>query len=175
MTALADLLDYLPATYGGESPDPLVVRWLTAEAHELARLRRLLEALRSTTVPARADDTVRGLSRWERTIRLPVAPPDATAGQRRGVLLGHFLGRHVASGVDWRAALTRAMDSDDWTADEHTPGPNQITFTVPYPPDSYTFGRFLELARELTPANQQLVMAHTGGFIVGESHVGDAL
>jgi len=92
MAALSDaaavLFEHLPATYGTDRDDvdPVVARWLEALAFELGRAGALLEALRSTTIPTSADDTVGSLRRWEDAVGIPRAPDDVSIGQRRATL-----------------------------------------------------------------------------------------
>lgn len=170
------LFRYLPASYGtgGDDVDPIVARWLEALAFELERLGALLEALRSTTVPAVADDTVGGLRRWEAAMGLPVEPA-ASIAQRRAWLLAAIRGRRVAAGADWTASMQTAIGSGSWEAHENTPGPNQITIDIPFAAGSAAAGQIAQHARRKTPANQQLIYNYTGAFIVGVSSVGDEL
>jgi len=181
MAALSDaaavLFEHLPATYGTDRDDvdPVVARWLEALAFELGRAGALLEALRSTTIPTSADDTVGSLRRWEDAVGIPRAPDDVSIGQRRATLMGFLRARRVASGIDWTAAITAALGSSSWQAFENTPGPNQLTVQIPYAPGSYTAAQVEALVRRRTPANQQIVMRYEDGFIVGVSRPGDAI
>jgi hypothetical protein len=174
--AAAGLWEYLPATYGTDRDDgdPIVARWLEALAVELGRIGAVLEAVRSTTIPSRADDTVGSLRRWEAVQQIPVAPSVSLA-QRRAQVLAALLGRRVAYGRDWTTAMTSAVGSADWQAFEHTPGPNQLTIQIPFTAGSYQAVRVAEIARRHTPANQQIIMDFAGVFIVGSSDVGDDL
>lgn len=181
MATLSDtaavLFAHLPASYGTDRDDvdPIVARWLEALAFEIERLRALLEAIRSTTIPATANDTTGALSRWEAAVGLPVAPAGIMVTQRRTQLLGALRGRRVALGRDWTSAMTAAIGSDNWEPTENTPGGYQLTIQIPFAAGSYTAGQVEELARRRTPANLQIVMRYEGGFIVGASRVGDAI
>lgn len=168
------LAAYLPpSSYGTpDDLDPIVARWLEALAFELDRVRALLVAIRSTTIPATADDTVGSLSRWEQAMRLPVAPAGVSIAQRRATLMGALRGRRVASGRQWTAAMDAVVGSGNWTPSEHTPGPNQLTIEIPYEPGSYSAAQVEQLARRRTPANQQIIMRYEAGFIVGIARVG---
>lgn len=172
--AAAELWEYLPATYGTDRDDvdPIVARWLEALAVELGRIGVMLEALRSTTIPSRADNTVGSLRRWETVLQIPVAP-GASDAQRRAQVIASLLGRQVAYGRDWTTAMTVAVGSTDWQAFEHTPGANQLTIQIPYTAGSSQAVRIAELARRHTPANQQIIFDFAGGFVVGFSEVGD--
>lgn len=171
--AAADLFAYLPTTYGTDrnDADPIVARWLEALSIEIGRLRALFEALRSTTIPSVADDTVGSLRRWETVLQIPVEP-NVPVDQRQGQVIAALLGRSVAYGRDWTNAMTVAVGSTDWRAFEHTPAANQITIQIPYAAGSYQAVRIAEIARRHTPANQQIIMSFTGRFIVGSSPVG---
>ncbi len=173
----ASLLGYLPATYGTDRDDvdPVVARWLEALAFELDRAGSCLEALRSTTVPGAADDTVGSLKRWEEAMILPVAPAGESVGQRRLRLVATLQGRRVAHGMDWTAAMEVLIGSTDWQALEHTPGANQLTIRIPYEAGTARAGQVAEYARRITPANQQIIFQHEGGIVVGVSQVGDDL
>jgi hypothetical protein len=175
--AAAELVAYLPASYGTDRDDvdPIVARWLEAFAFEVERLRVLFEALRSTTIPSVASDTVGSLRRWESAIGLPVAPAGVAESQRRAALLGALLGRRVALGIDWTTAMTTAIGSGDWTPIENTPAAYQLTIQIPYTAGSYNAAQVEALARRRTPANLQIVMSYAGGFIIGASRVGDAI
>jgi len=180
MATLSDtaavLFDHLPSTYGTDRDDvdPIVARWLEALAFELDRVRALVMALRATTIPSAADDTVGSLSRWEGQMRLPVAPAGQTVAQRRAQLVGAILSRRVARGSDWTASMTKVVGSADWTPMEHT-GPNELTIAIPYDAGTTKAGQIAAHARRITPANQQIIFQHTGGFVVGASQVGDTL
>jgi hypothetical protein len=181
MSALSDraaaLFEYLPSTYGTDPDDvdPVVARWLEALAFEIDRVRALYLALRATTIPASATDEVGALSRWEHLMRLPVAPAGDSDAQRRARLLGALQGRRVAHGSDWTASMEAVIGSADWEPFEHTPGPNQLTIRIPYEAGTAKAGQIAEHARRITPANQQLIFQHEGGFVVGVSQVGDTL
>lgn len=175
--AAAALFAYLPTSYGTDRDDvdPVVARWLETLAFELARAGTLLEALRSSTIPAMADDTVGSLRRWEDAVGIPRAPSNVSIGQRRATLMGFLRARRVASGRDWTAAITAALGSSSWRAYENTPAANQLTIEIPYAPGSYTAAQVEALVRRRTPANQQIVMRYEEGFIVGASRPGDAM
>lgn len=172
----AELFAYLPVSYGmdRDDVDPIVARWLEALAFEVERLRTLLLALRASSIPATSDDTVGSQRRWELALNVPV-DAGLTTVQRRAQLIARLVGRRVAHGSDWTAAMTAAIGSEDWTVQENTPGANQLTFTIPFASGSFFAGRFAEIARAKTPANQQIIMSFGEGFIVGTSEVGDAI
>lgn len=171
------LLDYLPHYYGGQDGevDPLLARILEALAAEMDRARALLLLIRATTIPATADDSVGMLARWEALLRLPVQPADATIAQRQQRVIAALRGRRVAAGIDWTAAMTKAVGSTNWTAEENTPGDYQLRVTIPYGAGQANAGQIQQLARRFTPANLELVMRYEAGFIVGVSRVGDAI
>jgi hypothetical protein len=173
----ARLFAYLPATYGAdpEDVDPVVARWLEALAFELDRIRAVLEALRSTTIPAAADDTVGGLGRWESMLRLPVQPEGASVAQRRAAVIARLRSRRVASGLDWTDSVTAMLGTDAWTVEENTPAGNQLSLRFPYVPGSYTGAQVAQLVRERTPANQEILIGFAEGFIVGVSEVGELI
>jgi hypothetical protein len=181
MAVLSDraavLFAHMPATYGvdRDDVDPIVARWLEAVAPEVERLRALFLAVRATSIPARADDSVGSLSRWERAFGLAVAPEGVSVAQRVAQILTAIQARRVAYGRDWRAVMTVAAGGTPWTADANTPGPNQLTLTIPFDPDSYTGAQFKAIARRRTPAHVEIVMSYAGDFIVGVSLVGDAI
>jgi len=170
--------DYLPRSYGTDAAtdvDPIVARWLEAEAFELDRLRALLLALRSTTIPSAADDTVGSLRRWEKLMGLPVAPAGQSVTQRRANLISAIVGRTVARRSDWLAAIAAIIGAPGWSVQENTPGANQITINVPYPSTSFAAGQLRTRARRITPAHLDLVFNFSSGFIVDSSLVGDAI
>lgn len=181
MAALSDraamLFAHMPATYGvdRDDVDPIVARWLEAVAFEIERLRELFLAIRATAIPARADDDVGSLRRWERALGLPVEPAGVSVTQRVVQVLTAFQARRVAYGRDWRAVMTSAASGTSWTSDANTPGPNQLTLTIPFESGSYTGAQFEAIARTRTPAHVEIVMSYAGDFIVGASRVGDAL
>lgn len=178
MASLSDsaavLFGHLPLTYGADRDDvdPFVARWLEALAFELERIASMLDALRSTTVPGVADDTVGSLARWEATMGLPVSPPASSPTQRRAWLLAALRGRRVAAGSDWTASMSTTIGGA-WTAHEHTPGPNQLTIDIPFAAGTPQAGQTADHARRTTPANQQLIFNYAGRFAVGISAVGD--
>lgn len=175
--AAAELFAYMPASYGmdRDDVDPIVARWLEALAFEIGRIRDLLEALRSTTIPSTADDTVGMLRRWEHAFGLPVAPAGVSVAQRRAQLLAAIRGRRVMHGQDWTTAMTAALGTTDWTPFENTPAAYQLTIDIPFVSTSYTAGQAGTRARRITPANLEIIWSYVGGFIVGQSAVGDAL
>lgn len=174
----AALFAYLPASYGTDPAtdvDPIVARWLEAEAAELGKVRGVLEALRATTIPSTADDTVRSLQRWEKVMGLPVAPAGVTVTQRRANLISAILARNVAYGRDWTAAISALIGVPGWSVEGNTPGPNQLTIHVPYSSTSFAAGQLRLRARRITPAHIEIIFDFAGGFIVGFSDVGDTI
>lgn len=169
------LLGYLPAVYGLDDPDPIVVRWMEAMADEVERIFWIVGMLRATSAPSRASDAIGTLARWEETLRLPVAPAELTEEQRQARVLARFAGRVVRKGYQWHAAMRAAIGSDDWTVERNTPDGNMLTITLPFLPATTSFEVVRALGEEITAANQEIVWASEAGFIVGRSAVGDAL
>lgn len=165
----ADLPDY----YGtADEPEPVVARLLEGQAAELAPVREVVETLLAQSSPARADDTVGVLAGWERQLDLPVRPAGATVAQRRAIVLARLQGRRIAEGRAWRAAVTTALGTDQWSVAPNTPHANAIEVTIPFDPGSYNARQVVEVLRRFTPAHLDIVIRTEGGFRVGISQVG---
>lgn len=171
------LLSYLPPTYGldPDDTDALVVRVQSTFATELDRARQVLLDMRDSTIPAMTDDRIGMLSRWERTLKLPVAPAGASIEQRRAKVVAAFKARRSASGQKWNDTMTTAIGSTAWTAEENAPAALQLRLTIPYSSGGVSAGAVERIARRITPAHLDIVMRYQQGFIVGVSRVGDAL
>jgi hypothetical protein len=105
-------------------------------------------------------------------MRLPVAPAQ-TVAQRRALLIAAVLGRDVVAGVKWKAGIAAALGGGDVLVEEHTPTPNHLRVSIPFNDESGFAGFVAALVRDRAPANQQVQIIYSGGFIVGESLVGD--
>lgn len=165
-----ELLEALPHYY---SEDPNVHAVLRAAGLELERVEALLENIRRGIWPHLADDEHLMLSLHEAQLGLPVAPEGLTLEQRRAAVLAFAARRNVRSGEFWLAALTRLVGSENFVVEENQPGEYQLRITTPFEAGSYELGQLELLLRSITPANLDVVVVSTEGFIVGESLVGE--
>lgn len=171
-SAAEDRLADLPPYYDG---DPYIGGVMNAGANELERINQAAKTLQTKAFPTRADNQYRLLGMWEKQMGLPVEPPGLTIGQRRSRVLSKLRGRGDGRGKTWEQRMTEAIGSTLWSYQENTPGPGQITITIPFASGEGISNWIQQVARDITPANLQIIMGFGEGFIVGVSEVGDAL
>lgn len=168
------LFALLPSSYGDiDDPDPIVARWLESQAVEINRQRALLQAIRATSIPAVADDTVGALSRWEFALRLPINAPGATLDQRRTAVCGALQSRSIIGGAGFTAALRAYASPNHLNITTNAPSPLQVSIVVDE--DDADLESIRQFAERIAPANLEILMGFTGGWIVGVSRVGDLI
>lgn len=160
------IVDSLPIWY---HEDPILLRIMQAWANEVDRLDDLLDRLQDGLVPALASDDLGMLGIWEHIVRLPVNPPDATEGQRRGKVLAIFRSAGSGSAAGYIATITAAIGTSAWRLIRDSPGDFQDTLEVPFLPDSYNAVQVLEIARRVHQAHRRLFIRFTDGFILDAS------
>jgi hypothetical protein len=160
-----ELLDLLPPY---EQSDPNVQAVQDVVGREFARIEAHRAAMLRTVHPATADDTYGGLSLWESTLGLPIAPPGASLDARRSRVKSALLA--TSAGADWEAAIGEAAATESWAYTEE-PG-YLIVITVPWGAGTYQFGSVEQLARRITPAHLNVIVTTGTGFILGQSQLG---
>jgi uncharacterized protein YmfQ (DUF2313 family) len=158
------LLGFLPPYF---HTDPAVVALVDALARELERLEAAAARLRDAGFfPHRL--TADGYLRlWESIYGLPVAPEGASEASRRNTLLAVIRGRKAASGAGWVEAVETLLGGQvAWEYQEHVPDPNRLTITMPYTPAGYSAGQVEALARAITPAHVDIIVAYEEGFLI---------
>jgi hypothetical protein len=163
-SVLADL----PPWY---SEDEIVRAVITAMTNELQRIEDFANAVRTQMYPQNADDTYGILGMWEALFGLPVQPANATLDQRRALVKAHLQKRSSGAGSDWEAAVTQALNTNQWTYIEG-PGDYQVTVRFPFVAGGYTASQAVVLIQDITPAHLELVVGYTGGWLAGVSLVG---
>ena len=163
-----ELLDDLPPYL---SEDGVVQGVIDALAREQKRISDTADGIRRTAFPSQADDSFNMLSLWETILGLPVKPQGTPDDQRRSKVLATLQGRDVGTGKGWTAAVAQAVGTN-WQQAENTPGPYQLTVTLPFPAGSYEGQQAGRLIRTITPAHIDLLVSYGTGFIVGVSLVG---
>lgn len=167
-----EMLDTLSAY---EQDDPAVIALMRAGADELDSVVETAETVRLHAWPHLADDSYGLLSVHESMLRVPVAP-DSPLAQRQAAVKAAVQSRKLGGRANWVARMNTVMRGQAWTYAENTPGPGQLTITIAFALGSYSAGQAEALARRITPAHIQIVMAYSGGFPVGIGRVGqDAL
>jgi hypothetical protein len=160
---------------GYEQEDLSVIAIMRAGADELDAIEELMEGVRDQAWPHRADDTFGILALHERQYSLPVAPPGVSLAARQAALKAAVQGRRAGAKRVWVRRMNTAMRGHPWGYEEHTPGPNQLTISIPWAEDSYDSAQVRALAQRITPAHVEIVMRYESGFIVGVATVGDAI
>lgn len=147
---------------------------MLAVANELDRIEALAADVRDSIAPQAADDTYRSLAMWEAVLGLPVEPPGIEEDERLSKVKALLLARRVAYGSDWVAVIDAALAGQSWTHED-----DYATYTVrlnlPGTSSSYQSKQIEAIARRITPAHLELNFNYEGGFLVGESLVGDPL
>lgn len=168
---LADLPPYL-------QNDGMVQGVVAAQAGEYQRIESAATAILNGIFPAQANDvpilgvwTARLLSMWETLLNLPVNPAGVTLADRQAKVQAHIQARNSGAGSDWIATLSQAIGTSAWT---HLEGPAAYTVTITLPGVSgtYSAGQVAQIARQITPAHLDVIVAFAGGFIVGVSLIG---
>lgn len=155
--------------------DPQVQGYVDALSRELDRVEALIVKERTQWFPT--DTTDDALLRiWEFNLGLPVATPGLAPEQRALLIATHIRKRKSAAGSDWLATLNQAFGTGTWSYDEDYAN-YQVRLVIPYGSSTLTALGVLALAREITPAHLDIVVAYDGGggggsFIVGISLVG---
>jgi uncharacterized protein YmfQ (DUF2313 family) len=163
-TLLADLPPYL-------SDDGTVQGVIDTLAREQQRITDAADGIRRTAFPSQADDTYNMLLLWETLLGLPVKPPGVPDDQRRSKVLASLQGRDVGTGEGWTRAVAQAVGTN-WQQAENTPGPYQLTVTLPFAAGSYEGRQAENIIRTITPAHIDLLISYGTGFLIGVSIIG---
>lgn len=166
------MLDDLPPVLR-EDPDVRAV--IHCYAREFDRLALTAEEVRAQFFPTQATILLRA---WEASLQLTIDPVGWTDAERREeIALG--LVRMVAGGTGgaWEerlAALVGAGFSYE-EFDTQDPGntvpAHTIRITLPYPPTSDRFARIERALTLITPANTDIILQSTAGFLLDESQL----
>jgi hypothetical protein len=162
------LLDDLPPYL---SEDATVQGVIDTLAREQQRITDVADGVRRTAFPSQADDTYKMLSLWETLLGLPVKPPGVSDDQRRSKVLATLQGRDVGTGEGWTKAVGQAVGTG-WQQAENTPGPYQLTVTLPYAAGSYEGRQAANIIRAITPAHIDLLVSYGTGFLIDVSLIG---
>jgi hypothetical protein len=149
--------------------DPFVQQVEDALGREIQRFEDTRADVFHKRFPQYADDTYGILPMLEWLFGLPIAPP-VDIETRRGSVLARIRKRGSGAGSDWAAAITSVI-GNNWTHLEG-PGAYQLTITIPYEPGGFTAGALSALVSKITPANLQILIAYSQGFLVGISRIG---
>ena len=168
LTATAQrMLETLPDYFQGNL---IVERVLQARANEIDRIDARIDLLKTGLVPGTATDELRLLSAWEYVLGLPVAPPDATVGQRQAVIRASLRRLNATSAADVLDLLTAAIGSD-FTIQRNTPGQLEDTIIIPYAPGSYLAAQVEAIARAAWSAHRRVFIHYSTGFILEVSRL----
>jgi uncharacterized protein YmfQ (DUF2313 family) len=158
-----------------EQDDASVVAVMRAGADELDGVVDLAETVRDQAWPHRANDDYGLLSIHEQMLKL-TPEPDAPLSQRQAAVKAAVQARKSGAKSLWVSRMNTMMRGQQWTYEENTPGPGQLTIRIPFDPNTYSSAQVEALARRITPAHIQIILAYSQGFLVGISRVGrDAL
>jgi hypothetical protein len=145
---------------------------LDAIGRELERIDVAAAALRNNFFPQYGADPLLGV--WESVLGLSAA--DKTVAQRRTSILAYLQGiKSGGFGSSWvqqLLALAKTKDHFEYTGDEGSPPP--YTVSVPLPPEEGQDAAYEKekAARVITPAHLDLIFSTGGGFILGQSRIG---
>jgi uncharacterized protein YmfQ (DUF2313 family) len=159
----------LETLWAPEQDDPSVLAIMRAAADELDEVVAVAEDARDQAWPHRATTL---LPLHEAMLRVPVDPSGATLAQRQAAVRSAVQARKLGSRRNWEARMNTVMRDQPWTYEENTPGPGQLTISIPFDERAYNAKQAEALARRITPAHVQIVMRYSQGFIVGVSRVG---
>lgn len=154
--------------------DPLIQRIIDAVTRELARIEEYLTDLAQMTHPQNATDEYRLLGLWEAFLGLPVEAAGVALEARRSTLLTAIGRRYAGAGKGWKELVTQILEHGAWTYAENSPGPYQLTITIPTLA-GYQAGRLVRLLVDITPAHLQIFVSDGTGFIIGVDRLGDEL
>lgn len=152
-----------------EQDDPAVQAIMRAGADELDEVVAIAESVRDDAWPHRATTL---LHLHEQMLGLPQNPSEATLAQRQAAVKGAVQSRKVGSKANWVARMNTVMRGQAWSYEENTPGPGQLTISIPFDERAYNAKQAEALARRITPAHILIVMRYAEGFLVGISRVG---
>jgi uncharacterized protein YmfQ (DUF2313 family) len=176
LDALSDRAqDMLGTLSAYEQEDASVVAVMRAGADELDLVVATAETARDQAWPHRADDTYGLLGIHEHMLHV-LPSPGATLVQRQAAVKAAVQSRKLGSRANWIARMDTLMRGQQWTYEENTPGPGQLTISIPYAAGSASSAQVEAMARRITPAHLAIVMRYDQGFPVGIGRVGqDAL
>lgn len=147
---------------------------LAAYAAEFDRIEAAAVAHAEAQFALHATDAQGTLERWEELEGLPASPPGVPEADRRAKVLAMVRARRAAEGADWVEIMTAALGTTQWSHeddfDDYT-----VRLNLPGTSSTYTARMAQAIARRVTPAHLELNFNFAGGFIVGESLVGDPL
>lgn len=164
------MIDTLPVYYWG---NPLVERFIQAWANRIDELDAYIDAIERGLNPALADDRYGFLAVWEDILGLPVAPADATVGQRLDGVSATLQQLGSVASRDTLALIGKALGgSFTFTRNDGT----QLldTIEVAYAEDSFLAGRLRRLLARAYPAHREVAWRYGEGFLLDESPLDDA-
>jgi hypothetical protein len=166
-----ELLAMMPPYF---SDAPYVQTIIDAHARELQRIEDAAAAVLRTMFPATADDTYGFLSLWESILGLPVAPGGTTLAARRAKVLAGLQKQNAGAGSGWIALMNEALGGSPWAYVEANPvtDPYEVHIFIPFAGGSYSAEQVATLARQITPAHLDVIVAYDEGFLVGISQIG---
>jgi hypothetical protein len=163
-----EMLDDLPPYY---QRDPHVQAYVHAVAIELQRLEDGMDSMRYGLFAQYANDERGTLALWEMLLGLPVRPEGISEADRKDKVLATLRGRSAGSAARWVETLTGALGATQWTHEEG-PAPYQVTLRIPPEAGTYTAAQVVRIARAITPAHLDIVVAYGTGFLIGISAIG---
>lgn len=168
------LFELLPAIYSLD--DPVAHAALDPLGRELDRIEALAQRIREHLLLNIADeDTFGFLAYWEAVFRLPSSQATPlTVAQRVARALAAFRARSVASGAEWVAALTEAVNAP---FTYHEEDGNVVRLILPFSttPGSPRFEYVRGEVAKITPAHLDVIYESALGWIVGQEAVGGAI
>jgi uncharacterized protein YmfQ (DUF2313 family) len=166
------LLEYLPPY---EADDPRVQNLIQAMANELGRIDTRAKDIVWRMFPQNADDTYGTLGMWEALLNLPVQPAGVSLASRQSLVLSTLRSHNAGTGAAWRQLLEQVLGGAVNVTVFPPNAAYTITLRVPVGAGSNAASQARVLAARITPAHLVINSGFIGGFIIGISHIGDAL
>lgn len=151
--------------------DPDIQASLLVQANELTRIQDRLDAIIAQFWPQSATNQ---MPIWEKTLGL-AADDQLTIEQRQQRALA-FIAQAASSssGASWEQNVT-ALVGENWDYNTSFSGPTARTVivTIPFASGSSQAAYLRKLLRIIVPANMDIEVTYSDGFVVGYSLIGE--
>jgi hypothetical protein len=156
-----------------EQDDPHVQGVMVAVGTEYDLIEEMMVTVRDHAWPQRADDTYGLLSVHEAAAQLPVAPEGVSVATRQSRLRSVMQYRRDGRKGTWARRMDELVGPGLWTAEEHTPGDNQLLVSINALPSSGLALVYAPAIERFTPVVYEVTVTYAPTFILGESPLGD--
>lgn len=165
------MLGYVPPWLANDTDEQAFMR---AAGEELDAIEAFMVLIRQQAWPHMADDTYGLLSIHEQTLGIDQDMiGTATIADRQALVRSRMQGRRDGRKSKWAERVDALIGVGNWDYAENTPGPHQITITLHIEETIGLADRVKQLIEAFTPVVDEVIIAFSGGFLLGVSPLGE--